>query len=102
MENTQIANELIAQGWVLLPPPGCVVLVKRPFDNEPREFCIDEIEIEIDMHFSLVQIDEQGNGEYFDPEDIVKFVSIPEDWYKPDKWWRSLREEVTRVHETKT
>jgi hypothetical protein len=90
MTNEELANELLKE-WVLLPPTGCVVRAKQPCDDEPREYRVDGIEIEIDLSFSLVQIDEAENGEYFDPENIIEFISIEKEWYAPNLWWRCPR-----------
>lgn len=92
MTAEQLATEFL-RDWVLLPPPGCVVRAKQPCDKEPREYRVDMIEIEVDLSFSLVQIGEAGNGEYFDPENIIEFVSIPEGWGDDvGSWWRQVRE----------
>ena len=97
MKIEELANEFLSKGWVLLPPLGCVVRAKQPCDNEPREYRVDGIRIEIDLSFSLVQIDESGNGEFFDPENIIEFVYIPEDYHDNDigsDWWRRMREQA--------
>jgi hypothetical protein len=96
MTPEQLANSFLQEGWVLLPPPGCVVRVKRACYNEPREFHIDEIEIEIDLSFTLWQHGENKIDAYeqCDPEDIVEFLSIPEGWDEGvGLWWRHPREE---------
>ena len=93
MTPEQLANEFL-KDWVLLPPPGSVVRVNQPAENPPEmEMRVDEIEIEVDLSFTLWEIDEQGNGKFFTPKDIVEFVSIPEDWgHDVGLWWRQVRE----------
>jgi hypothetical protein len=96
MTKEQLANEYIKQGWSLLPPLGCVVRAKQPCDPEPREYRVDEIEIEIDLSFTLWQHGENEDDEYepFDPENIIEFVSFPEDSCDDvSLLWRQLRNE---------
>jgi hypothetical protein len=93
MTAEQLANEFL-RDWILLPPPGCVVRVNQPAESPPEmEMRVDEIEIEVDLSFTLWEVNERGDGKYFAPENIIEFISIPEDWsHDIGRWWRQIRE----------